>query len=1010
MNGVAQKRSLRRQIYLSYLGIAVIGLIIFAVATFVTSQLKESSANLANKDIPLTIALLNTQVGLNRALASLRGWVALQHSSLREENNRAWDDDIWPAISHLEDIMREEPNSPVRQSLTALKKQLIDLKEWHWYIAEAAASDGNLSAQLHFELFVIPIYQDIIALLVNLVGLNDTLSTANRQSLDNVALVGMLKTLAEAQSQLVLFTLHGNPDSRQKFNTAQTVLTQDLRKIKNNIENSTEEQTDLVDELEKQVNGYRVLVEQVFTLRNDKSWNLANSWLENHALPLARSIHQNLENILATESSNMQADVANVVGIGEKSNWIFILLLVILVSSALLLARYWTTKLMRPIQTLVKASNELAKGNLAYSINTDGDDEISELARSFDSMRLALNKREQQLVSSETRLRTTIATVVDAIIVIDHKGIIQSVNPAACRLFLYQEEEMLGQNIKLLMPEPYKGEHDGYLDNYRKTNVSKIIGIGREVTGLRSDNSEFPVALAVSEMDINEQQQYVGLVRDITEQKKVDKMKSEFISVVSHELRTPLTSIRGSLGLLNAGAAGEINEKSKQMLDIAVRNTDRLIRLINEFLDIEKIESGKIELKKQIITVTDFLRQVITDNEGMATSHDVTLMLEDSGQTMRVEADIDRLNQVVTNLISNAIKYSPTGGTVSIYANSTDDQVTINVADTGPGIPPEFIPKIFQKFNQADSSTTREKGGTGLGLNIAKALVEQHGGAIGFETETGKGSRFYFDLPKWQEAEVVSPPATVRASGNRILICEDEADIANLIEMMLRQDGFETDIARSAEEAEVLLSQASYDAMTLDLGLPDKDGITLLQELRNKPETRDLPIIVVSATAEQGERQMNGAALGVVDWMDKPIDKDRLYRNLIGALPSFGDVKPRILHVEDDQDILDVVNSVVGNLAKMKTAKTLSRARSILQKEEFDLVILDLGLPDGAGEELMPLLNREGAKSTPVIVFSAKDISAHAIENIRATLIKSRTTNETLLQTIRAIIETRPGA
>ena len=641
MSGVAKKQPLRRQIYLSYLGIAAIGLIIFALATFVTSQLKESSSNLANRDIPLTVALLKAQVGLNRALASLRGWVAIQDLSLREENNRAWDEDIWPALSHLEEVMhREEPDSAAMQSITALKNQLVDLKEWHWYISEAAMSDGNLSAQLHFEQFVIPIYQDITRLLVKLVELNDPLSPPNQQMLTNVTLVKLFNTIVEAQSQLVLFTRHGDADTRLKVTAAQTVITQFLGKIKSSLKKSSNQHRELIDVLEKQINGYRVLVEQVFTLRSDKNWNLANSWLQNQALPLARSIHQNLENILTTESNNMQADVASVIDIGEKSRWIFVLLLVILVCSALLLARYLTSRLMRPIQTLAKASNELAKGNLDYSVNIEGENEISDLAQTFNTMRLALNKREQQLVSSETQLRTTIATVHDAIIVIDHKGIIQSVNPAACRLFLYQEKEMLGQNIKFLMPEPYKGEHDGYLDKYRKTKVSHIIGVGREVTGLRSDNSEFPAFLAVSEMSINDQQQYVGLVRDITEQKKIDKMKSEFISVVSHELRTPLTSIRGSLGLLSAGVAGEIDNKFNNMLDIAVRNTDRLIRLINEFLDIEKIESGKVVLNKQIVSVTDFLQHVISDNEGMASSHNVTLVLEDSGQTLRVEADI----------------------------------------------------------------------------------------------------------------------------------------------------------------------------------------------------------------------------------------------------------------------------------------------------------------------------------------------------------------------------------
>jgi DNA-binding response OmpR family regulator len=250
----------------------------------------------------------------------------------------------------------------------------------------------------------------------------------------------------------------------------------------------------------------------------------------------------------------------------------------------------------------------------------------------------------------------------------------------------------------------------------------------------------------------------------------------------------------------------------------------------------------------------------------------------------------------------------------------------------------------------------------------------------------------------------------LNAGRNRILICEDEPDIARLLEMMLSEDGFETDVAATATAAETLLSEHNYDAMTLDLGLPGKHGITLLRELRDNPETRDLPVIVVSATARKGKKQMNCSALGVVDWMEKPINRERLLDNLKRALTSSGNGKSRILHVEDDQDILDVVNSVVGDFAEMKTAKSIAQAKRILIAEQFDLVILDLGLPDGAGEKVLPLLNTKGGKSTPVIVFSAKEISTDKIHNISASLTKSRTTNEMLLETIHSIIDAKQSS
>ncbi len=238
-----------------------------------------------------------------------------------------------------------------------------------------------------------------------------------------------------------------------------------------------------------------------------------------------------------------------------------------------------------------------------------------------------------------------------------------------------------------------------------------------------------------------------------------------------------------------------------------------------------------------------------------------------------------------------------------------------------------------------------------------------------------------------------------------VLICEDDPDNATLLELLLKQDGFTTDIARNAAEAEEFLGRTAYDAMTLDLCLPGKDGITVLRELRENPKTRDLPVIVISATATEGAADLNGDAIGVIDWLDKPIDQNRLSAGLRRILTSSTEDKVRILHVEDDPDVLQVVSALVDGDADIVPAKTLSMAKSLLLGEAFDLVILDLMLPDGDGEELLALLKREDHKPTPVIVFSARDAFGQTAENIKATLVKSKTSNEFLLATIRASIK-----
>ncbi len=199
---------------------------------------------------------------------------------------------------------------------------------------------------------------------------------------------------------------------------------------------------------------------------------------------------------------------------------------------------------------------------------------------------------ESDLRSSENRVRAVIDTVVDGIITIQRNGIIQTANPATASIFGYEIEEMLGRNVNMLMPEPYHNAHDDYLHNYLTTGDKKVIGIGREVTGQRKDGSTFPMELAVSEMDVNGERMFTGIVRDITERKRLERLKSEFVSTVSHELRTPLTSIRGALGLVLGKSAGELPDKARQMLEMAERNSERLTLLINDILDLEKIESG----------------------------------------------------------------------------------------------------------------------------------------------------------------------------------------------------------------------------------------------------------------------------------------------------------------------------------------------------------------------------------------------------------------------------------
>jgi len=629
-------------------------------------------------------------------------------------------------------------------------------------------------------------------------------------------------------------------------------------------------------------------------------------------------------------------------------------------------------------------------------VNTDAHGVLVAILRDISERQ----KAERALVASQRHGKAVLDAAVDSIVTIDNRGIIERVNPSTLFMFGYSEEELIGQNVSMLMPEPHRSDHDRYIERYLRTGYRRIIGIGREVTGQRRDGSTFAMEITVCEIRLGDQQFFTGMMRDITERKKIETMKTEFISTVSHELRTPLTSIIGALGLVRSGTSGDLAGNVHSMLDIAAKNADRLVRLINDMLDIEKIESGQMRFELASVDLHTLVREAIESNQPYADQYGVKLRPELPDRDVTAMGDRDRLLQVMTNLISNAVKFSPEGGEVVVALSVEANIVRIQVEDHGPGIAEEFKDRIFSKFAQADASDTREKGGTGLGLNICKAIIEKHHGRIGYRTEPGEGTTFFFELPASLgtiRSNVLEPR---EAMLRPVLVCEDDPDIARLIALMLKDGGFTCDVASTAAQARRKLRARNFAALTLDLSLPDMDGFSLLRELREDPRTESIPVIVVSATAEHDADGYHGRALGLVDWLTKPIDPVRLLRAARSALRSQLN-RPRVLYVEDDPDVARVVSTVLSELADVDTASNLAEARSLIAGGRFDLAVLDLSLPDGSGEELIPLLDSGEASVAPVIIFSAQEASKEISRRVSSALIKSEASTDMLAEVVR---------
>lgn len=366
-----------------------------------------------------------------------------------------------------------------------------------------------------------------------------------------------------------------------------------------------------------------------------------------------------------------------------------------------------------------------------------------------------------------------------------------------------------------------------------------------------------------------------GTCMDLTEHKRVEQMKNEFVSTVSHELRTPLTSISGALGLVNGGALGEAPPAMRQMLEIAYRNSQRLGHLINDLLDMEKIAAGKMSFDMREQPLRFLLEEALASNQAFAIQLGVNCVLRETAD-VQVWVDALRLQQVLGNFLSNAIKYTPEGGEVSLHCSVPDaTRVRISVTDQGPGIAAEFRSRVFEKFAQADASDSRQKGGTGLGLAIAKEFIERMGGTVGFDTEEGQGTTFWCELPV-----IEACTSTPQHGQQRLLVVEDEPDTGRLLHLMLRDAGYSVERAQSLHAARKKLADNQYSAITLDLHLPDGSGNQLIEEIRRSPRTHHLPIIVISAA-----NHFNGDVRDQrVVWLHKPISTAQLLIALNEAL------------------------------------------------------------------------------------------------------------------------------
>jgi PAS domain S-box-containing protein len=658
-----------------------------------------------------------------------------------------------------------------------------------------------------------------------------------------------------------------------------------------------------------------------------------------------------------------------------------------------------TRRVTTPLRELAKAAEEVAAGDYSRRVSVTGPDELGRLGEAFNMMAGQTGEAYRRL---EIRVREKTAILegaLDSIITMDQEGVIREFNPAAEALFGYSRTEAIGRQLAdLLIPTSLQQRHREGLARYAATGEGPVIGKRLELPAVRKDGSELKVELSVIAIQADGVPIFTGFIRDLTDQKLAEaarlrsvkleeenrrvqdanRLKSEFLANMSHELRTPLNAIIGFAELMHDGKLGPVSPLHEECLDDILTSSRHLLQLINDVLDLSKVEAGKMDFRPESVDVSKVVGEVRDILRGLAARKRIEIAAEVDPGLGTVVVDPGKLKQVLYNYLSNALKFTPDGGRVAIRASGEDaDQFRLEVEDSGIGIRAEDVSRLFVEFQQLDASVAKAYPGTGLGLALTKRIVEAQGGQVGVRSTPGKGSLFFAVLPRVtpgaQPVQAATVPRLVRPGAPSILVIEDDnRDRAWLVETLVSA-GYAVEVAATGQAALELCRQRAFDGITLDLLLPDMSGWQVLRELRSGGPNQRTPAFVVTVVAEKGI----GAGYAIHDYLVKPLRAEALLSSLQrgGILPAGS---RSILVVDDDPQARKLMETTLQGLGyHSRAAASAEEGLRVAGDVAPAAVVLDLLMPEMDGFEFLERFRRMPAgRATPVIVWTAKDLTA----------------------------------
>jgi PAS domain S-box-containing protein len=603
----------------------------------------------------------------------------------------------------------------------------------------------------------------------------------------------------------------------------------------------------------------------------------------------------------------------------------------------------------------------------------------------------ARHKALFEAINASVRQAAIFNSALNAIVLINPSGSIEIMNPAAERLFGYPATDLLRRDISIIADlAPGSG---AFLDRIGLGPAGLAAPFRSSLRAHCADGGTVPVEVALGLMPLEDGMHIVAVFSDLTEREKVDQIKDQFLATVSHELRTPLTSIVGSLGLLKAGIASQLSPQADRLVNIAENNANRLIRIVNDILDAEKLQSGEMSFSMDAVDLRDVVKAATSAMTGLAGTKAITIDVHCPADPAMVNGDSERLIQVVTNLLSNAIKFSPPASRVTTRLSIAQGDAKVAIADEGPGIPDSLRDRLFTRFAQSPSMSSSGLPGTGLGLAIARDIVEAHRGRIGFDDNAPNGTVFTFELPL--RASTAPDFSHIGAARLLLLTTPEEATALSPVFAALE---IRADVVSDAEDAVREVEKGQCLAMVMDFRFADAKAREIIAAIRAAPTGRNLPIIGIAGDANPSFAG-HEAALDIVDWLATPLNPDQIIESVSAALTRALAASPLVLHVDDDPDTLQLTAQALVGLARVEQATDLASARAFLAANQADILVVDIALPDGSGLDLIVDSCRSGI---PVIIYSAQDARSD-LRDVEAVLTKSKKSLPNLVDTILAI-------